>query len=63
MATDRVLLAFDDDEAGDNAAAWWQARLQRKGIRLRPTRHDVNAMLVAGDDLAAWVAAGIGAAF
>lgn len=63
MATDQVLLAFDDDEAGDHAAAWWQARLQRKGVRLRPTRHDVNAMLVAGEDIEAWLAAGIGAAF
>jgi 5S rRNA maturation endonuclease (ribonuclease M5) len=55
----RVLLAFDADEAGDNAAAWWAARLPGKSARLRPTRHDVNAMLVAGDDIAAWLAQGL----
>lgn len=54
----RVLLAFDDDpnEAGDKAAAYWQNLLGGKAQRLKPTRHDVNDMLRAGDDLAAWIA-------
>ncbi|MFN8469790.1 MAG: toprim domain-containing protein [Caldilineaceae bacterium] len=40
-----VLLAFDVDPngAGDQAAAWWQARLPR-ARRLRPLDHDVNSL-------------------
>lgn len=54
---ERVLLAFDDDEnqAGEKAADWWGFVLGRKAQRLKPTRHDVNDMLRAGDDLAAWI--------
>lgn len=48
-------LAFDDDEAGDQAAHWWQGVFP-DAIRRAPTRHDVNDMVCAGDDLAAWLA-------
>lgn len=51
----RVLLAFDDDKAGEAAASWWQQVLGDKVQRLKPTRHDVNDMLRLGDDLNAWV--------
>lgn len=52
---DHVLLAFDTDEAGENAAKWWQWALGKKAIRLTPTQHDPNDMLLSGDDFAAWV--------
>jgi len=48
-------LAFDDDEPGEQAAQWWQGVFP-DAIRRVPTRHDVNDMLRAGDDLAAWLA-------
>lgn len=54
----RVLLAFDDDAPGARAAVWWAARLP-EACRLVPARHDVNAMLAAGDDLRAWAAAAL----
>jgi len=60
LLADAVLLAFDDDGAGDGAAHWWQTMLGERARRLRPTRHDVNAMLTAGDDVAAWVGEGQG---
>ena len=50
----RVLVAFDADETGDDKASWWTEHLPH-AVRLRPTRHDVNEMLAAGDDVAAWV--------
>lgn len=55
----KVLVAFDRDDngAGDKAAAYWIERLPN-AVRLVPTRHDVNDMVMAGDDLAAWMRAG-----
>ena len=53
-AADKVLVAFDADEPGDQAAGWWLRTLPN-AERLRPTRHDVNQMLQDGDDLRAWV--------
>lgn len=50
----RVLVAFDTDEAGEKAAAWWLKALPN-AMRLVPTRHDINDMLLAGDSIAAWV--------
>jgi hypothetical protein len=50
----RVLVAFDADETGDEKASWWTEHLPH-AVRLRPTRHDVNEMLTAGDDLTAWI--------
>ncbi len=52
---DKVLLAFDADDAGEKAATWWRQKLGSKAQRLKPRRHDVNDMLTSGDDLAAWV--------
>jgi DNA primase len=53
----RIILAFDDDEngAGDTASGWWQDAFPHKTVRLVPTRHDVNDMLTAGDDILAWL--------
>lgn len=50
-----VFLAFDDDPAGEAAANWWANLLGPKALRLKPTRHDVNEMLTAGDDLEEWI--------
>lgn len=50
-----VLLAFDADTDGDDAAQWWQEQLGAKAMRLRPIRHDITDMAVVGDDLLAWI--------
>ncbi len=52
----RVLLAFDTDQAGEQAAEWWGMALNSKTRRLVPTRHDVNEMLQAGEDIGSWIA-------
>lgn len=49
-----IVLAFDADEAGDKAAARWQQAFP-EAKRLKPTRHDVNDMLRAGDDIGQWL--------
>lgn len=51
----RVLIAFDGEKAGDQAALWWLARLPN-AQRLRPWHKDANQMLRDGLDLAAWLA-------
>lgn len=56
---DQVLLAFDDDDAGEQAAKWWHQKLGSKAMRLCPLRHDVNDMLREGDDLVAWLEKGL----
>ena len=58
----RILLAFENDTAGDNAAAWWRKKLPRITSRLRPTQHDVNAMVTAGEDIEQWLRDGIASA-
>jgi DNA primase len=55
----RVLLAFDDDPAGEEAVMWWRATLGGRAVRLRPTKHDVTDMFLAGHDLSEWVASAI----
>jgi DNA primase len=50
----RIILAFDADDAGDNAARRWH-RAFPTAARLRPMRHDVNDMLRAGDDVSRWL--------
>ena len=47
----KVYVAFDADEAGDIAAAWWP------GKRARPSSKDICAMYEAGSDLGAWLTA------
>ena len=51
-----VLIATDNDKAGDEAAEWWGAHLPN-ARRLRPTAHDVNDMLRTGHpaDLVDWI--------
>jgi DNA primase len=50
-----VLLAFDADKAGDEAADWWNSVLGKKAIRLRPTQHDITDMWRMGEELDAWI--------
>lgn len=49
-----IFLAFDNDDEGEKAAQWWQKTFPT-AIRLKPTRHDINDMLTAGDDIKMWV--------
>lgn len=51
-----VMLAFDTDDAGDVAAAYWHDRLGAElSERLRPTAHDVTDMVSTGDDVRHWI--------
>lgn len=54
----RVLVAFDNDEAGHSASQWWLDRLPRSR-RLIPTDHDVNDMLIHGQSIASWINQGL----
>lgn len=54
-----VLVAFDADEAGEQASGWWLDRLPN-AFRWRPYyAKDINGMLTAGGDVRAWLAAGL----
>jgi DNA primase len=55
-----VLVAFDADEAGEAAAAWWLNALGTRAKRWRPYWDDPNAMLKDGADLRTWVREGMG---
>lgn len=53
-----VLVAFDSDEAGEAASAYWMAALPN-AIRWRPPyTKDVNDMAALGGDIRVWLAAG-----
>lgn len=56
----RVLVAYDIDEPGQVAAKWWLDRLPN-AVRWSPIRQhkDINDMVKAGLDMAAWVRAGV----
>jgi len=54
--TQQVILAFDNDEAGEKASQWWQSKLPQNTIRLRPTHKDITDMFLAGENLADWLA-------
>ena len=57
-----VLVAFDSDEAGDAAAAYWLHVLP-KARRWRPYfGKDANGLATSGGDVAAWIRDGLGAA-
>lgn len=49
-----VLLAFDAEQKGDQAAQWWIDRLDN-AMRCRPLVHDVNEMLLKGYDVHTWI--------
>lgn len=50
-----VLLAFDNDEAGREALTHWVKTLEGTGFPIKPTKHDINDMLVGGEDIKAWI--------
>lgn len=54
-----ILIAFDDDgnKAGDNAATFWDERISQ-AIRWTPWSHDINDMLLHGQDIPKWIALG-----
>lgn len=54
-----VLVAYDADDAGTRAAAWWVGVLANSR-RWRPIWGDANAMHQDGADLRAWVAVALG---
>ena len=57
----RVLVAFDADKGGENAAAYWLGVLEN-ARRWRPYfGHDANGMAQAGGDVRAWIEAGLAA--
>lgn len=53
-----VLVAFDSDDAGEEAAAFW-INLLPNARRWRPFWDDANAMAQDGVDLRAWITAGL----
>jgi 5S rRNA maturation endonuclease (ribonuclease M5) len=57
-ACSTVLVAFDADKAGDEAAKWWIKTLPN-ARRWRPFWKDANAMAVSGADIRVWVGVGL----
>jgi DNA primase len=57
-AAPRVLVAFDDEDAGERAARHWLGVLPR-ATRWRPHMHDAAEMLESGANLARWVDEGL----
>jgi hypothetical protein len=55
-----VLVSFDADAAGDEAAAWWLEGLGPRAKRWRPYWDDANAMLQGGVDIRIWVREALG---
>jgi len=53
-----VLLAFDADASGDEAASYWLGILSN-AKRWRPYWDDINAMAQSGADIRGWVEAGL----
>lgn len=56
-----ILLAHDNEPAGDAAAAYWQDVLGAKARRHVPTRKDCGEMAQHDDDVLAWIQEGINA--
>jgi DNA primase len=50
----KVLIAFDDDDAGEKASSWWVQYLGN-ATRLIPEGHDVNDMLIKGISIPDWI--------
>lgn len=49
----RLLIAFDADQAGDDAATWWKTAIPT-AIRVTPYEHDITDMYTAGS-LNRWI--------
>lgn len=55
-----ILMAFDADEAGEQAAAWWLQAIGGQAKRWRLYWDDPSAMLQEGADLRRWIREGLG---
>ena len=55
----RVLVAFDSDPAGDEAAQYWLGALPNAARWRAPWGKDANELATAGGDVRAWIAAGL----
>jgi DNA primase len=53
-----VLVAFDAEDAGEEAARYWTTELPN-AVRWRPTMHDTAEMLQEGANIARWVEDGL----
>jgi len=53
-----VLIAYDDDRAGDEGAKYWLQTLPH-AVQWLPWSHDLNDLLVESKDLHAWLQLGI----
>lgn len=51
---ERVLVAYDTDKPGQDAARWWLDNLPN-ARRLEPTAHDITDMYKAGQDIRGWI--------
>lgn len=54
----KVILAFDNDGAGEAAANWWRMALHPKAGWLKPSKKDITEMWQAGE-LALWIGEGV----
>lgn len=54
-----VLVAFDSDPAGEEAAAWWLDALGQSARRWRPLIDDPAEMMKRGMDVRGWIEAGL----
>jgi len=50
----RLMIALDNDAAGEKAAAWW-VKQYPTAVRLTPTEKDPGAMYQAGHDVRSWL--------
>jgi DNA primase len=54
-----LLIAFDRESKGDEAASYWLNNLPSNARRYRPTAHDVNEMLLQFYSVRGWIEAAI----
>lgn len=55
----RVLIAFDDDDAGESASRWWAQYLPHNARRLLPEMKDANEMLINRYPMKQWIEKGL----
>jgi hypothetical protein len=58
-AAPRLLLAFDDDSAGQEAARYWKGQYRQASILTPEGGKDINDMLVRKQDLRSWLGRGL----
>jgi len=55
MEAESIILAFDNDAAGQAATEWWQEQLGDKARVLTPTMHDVSEMREHNEPINEWL--------